>query len=414
MLYSKLLGKTRREVPKDEASLNAKLLIQAGFIHKEMAGVYTYLPMGLLVINKIAGVIREEMGAIGGQEIALTALQEKALWEKTNRWDDGAVDAWFKTRLKSGTELGLGLTHEEPLTRIVAKYVQSYKDLPLYVYQIQNKFRNELRSKSGLLRGREFLMKDLYSFDKTEAELDEFYDKCARAYTNIFNRLGIGESTFMTFASGGIFAKYSHEFQTLCADGEDTIYVDKEKKIAINKEVYTKEVAADLGLKEEDLTEERSVEVGNIFKLGTRFSEALGLTYADEADQRRFAVMGSYGIGLGRAMGTVVEVLHDDAGIIWPESISPFDIHLIGLNLDDKGVRDTAFKSYEQLIQAGKSVLFDDRLETSPGEKLSDAGLIGIPIRALVSTRTNGKIEVKKRNEKIPELIDVEELCTRS
>lgn len=414
MFYSKLLGKTRREVPKDEASLNAKLLIQAGFIHKEMAGVYTYLPMGLLVINKIAGVIREEMGAIGGQEIALTALQEKALWEKTNRWDDGAVDAWFKTRLKSGTELGLGLTHEEPLTRIVAKYVQSYKDLPLYVYQIQNKFRNELRSKSGLLRGREFLMKDLYSFDKTEAELDEFYDKCARAYTNIFNRLGIGESTFMTFASGGIFAKYSHEFQTLCADGEDTIYVDKEKKIAINKEVYTKEVAADLGLKEEDLTEERSVEVGNIFKLGTRFSEALGLTYADEADQRRFAVMGSYGIGLGRAMGTVVEVLHDDAGIIWPESISPFDIHLIGLNLDDKGVRDTAFKSYEQLIQAGKSVLFDDRLETSPGEKLSDAGLIGIPIRALVSTRTNGKIEVKKRNEKIPELIDVEELCTRS
>ncbi len=249
MLYSQLIGKTTKQTPKDEESLNAQLLIKAGFIQKEMAGVYVFLPLGLRVMNKIMNIIREEMNAIGGQEVLLSALQSKQVWESAGRWDDEVVDVWFKTELKNGTEVGLGATHEEPLTNHVAKYVNSYKDLPLYIYQIQTKFRNELRARSGLLRTREFLMKDLYSFNKTEEGLDKFYESAKEAYHKIFERLGIGEQTFLTFASGGSFSKYSHEFQTVLEAGEDTIYLDRKKNIAINKEVYLDEVIADLGLK---------------------------------------------------------------------------------------------------------------------------------------------------------------------
>jgi len=273
MRQSHLFTKTRKEAPKDETAKNAKLLIRGGFIHKEMAGVYSYLPLGLRVMNKIVNIIREEMNAIGGQELYLTALQDKNIWEKTNRWSDEVVDNWFKTKLKSGSDVGLGFTHEEPLTALMKEYIQSYKDLPRYAYQFQTKFRNEERAKSGIMRTREFLMKDLYSFSKDAKEHEEFYEKAKKAYVKIFDRLGLGDKTYVTFASGGSFSKYSHEFQTLTETGEDTIYVDEKNKLAVNKEVYTDEVLKDLGLNKKDIIEKKASEIGNIFSLGTRFSQ---------------------------------------------------------------------------------------------------------------------------------------------
>jgi prolyl-tRNA synthetase len=262
-------------------ALNAQLLIRAGFVYKVMAGVYAYLPLGLRVLENIKQIIREEMDAVGGREISLTALQHKDVWEASGRWSDDVMDVWFKTRLANGTELGLAPTHEEPLTKLMKNFISSYKDLPVYPYQFQIKFRNELRSKSGLMRGREFWMKDLYSFSRTQEEHDAFYEIVTEAYHNVYDRLGIGDITYKTFASGGSFSKFSHEFQTLSPVGEDIIYVHKEKRIAINEEVYTDEVLADLGVTREELTEEKAVEVGNIFTLGTKYSDALDLTFTD-------------------------------------------------------------------------------------------------------------------------------------
>ena len=398
MRQSKLFTKTRREAPTDEVSKNAKLLIRAGYIAKEMAGVYSFLPLGLRVLNKVMDIIREEMNAVGGQELRLSALQEPSAWAKTGRWQDDAIDVWFKTKLKNGNDIGLATTHEEPLTVIMKQYIASYKDLPVYAYQIQTKFRNELRAKSGLLRVREFIMKDMYSFSRDDAEHEKFYEKSKSAYKNVFDRVGLGDRTYITFASGGSFSKYSHEFQTISEAGEDIIYVDKEKHIAVNKEVYTDDVLKDLNLKKKELSLKKAIEVGNIFSLGTRFSEALGLSYKDKKGEDRLVVMGSYGIGPERVMGTVVEVLSDGKGIVWPESIAPFRIHLIDLSSGNKKVRDYAEELYEDLLQEKIEVLFDDR-DVRAGEKFADADLIGIPYRAVVSEKTmeEGKIEVVDR-----------------
>jgi prolyl-tRNA synthetase len=406
MRQSQLFTKTRKEAPKDEVSKNAELLIRAGFIHKEMAGVYTFLPLGLRVLNNIVGIIRDEMNKIGGQEIALTALQDKNVWEKSGRWSDEVVDNWFKTKLKNQSELGLGFTHEEPLTVLMKNFVASYRDLPKFVYQFQTKFRNEARAKSGIMRGREFLMKDLYSFSKNQKEHDEFYEKSKQAYMNIFERVGLGGRTFITFASGGTFSKYSHEFQTITDAGEDTIYVDQEKKIAVNKEVYADEVLKDLELKKKDLKEEKAVEVGNIFSLGTRFSEPFDLSYVDESGEKKLVVMGSYGIGPGRVMGTIVEVLSDSKGIVWPKEVAPFTVHLIEMK-GGEAVSVAAEKLYRDLNKKGISVLWDDR-DTRAGEKFADADLIGIPYRVIISEKTlkENKFELKLRTEEEAELVD--------
>jgi len=387
MKQSALFTKTRREDPKDEVSKNAKLLVRAGYIHKEMAGVYSYLPLGLRVVEKINQIIREEMNALGGQELAMSKLQEAELWQQTGRWSDDEVDNWFKTKLKTGSELGLGFTHEEPITRMMKDNLQSYRDLPVAVYQIGTKFRNETRAKSGILRGREFLMKDLYSFHVDAADLDKFYDRAAEAYHRIFERVGIGEQTFKTFASGGVFSKFSHEFQTLCEAGEDIIFYNQAKGIAVNKEVYTDEILAELGLTRGELTEGKAIEVGNIFKLGTRFSEALELFYLDEDGKKHPVVMGSYGLGPERLMGTIVETLARETGLIWPAAIAPFKYHLVRLSDEDEAVRQAADSLYQELIRRGAEVLYDDR-PLSTGEKLSDAELIGLPIRLIVSKKT--------------------------
>lgn len=398
MKQSQLFSKTRREAPKDEVARNAQLLIRAGYIHKEMAGVYSYLPLGLRVLNKIVAIIREEMNAIGGQEVSLSSLQNKETWQASDRWDDAKVDNWFKTNIKNGGEVGLGFTHEEPLTVIMKDHIRSFRDLPAAVYQFQTKFRNEARAKSGLMRGREFLMKDLYSFNIDEKSHQDFYEKAKQAYIRIFDRLGIGGETFLTFAAGGSFSKYSHEFQTITPSGEDTVFVDHKKRLAINKEVMNESVLKDLGLSKSNLNEVRAVEVGNIFSLGTRFSEALGLYYKDEKGEPKPVVMGSYGIGPGRAMGTIVELRSDDKGIVWPEAIAPFVVHLIVLPDDSGKVRKAADELYGRLVKKGVEVLYDDR-ECSAGEKFSDADLIGVPKRIVVSEKTlkNNEAEIKDR-----------------
>lgn len=396
MRQSHLFTKTRREAPKDEVAKNAELLIRAGFIHKEMAGVYSLLPLGYRVVQNICNIIREEMDGIGGQELHLTALQDRSVWEKSGRWSDDVVDNWFKTKLKNDSEVGLGFTHEEPLTAMMRDHIRSFRDLPVYVYQIQTKFRNEARAKSGIMRGREFLMKDLYSFSADEKSHQDFYDKAKEAYRKIFERVGLGDKTYVTFASGGSFSKYSHEFQTVTPAGEDVIYVDEKKKIAVNKEVLNDEVLKDLGLSRGDLKEEKAVEVGNIFSLGTRFSDAFGLQYLDEKGIKKLVVMGSYGIGPGRLMGTIAEVLSDKAGLVWPASVAPFRVHLIALSSDP--VRAHADALYSELLDKGISVMYDDRDERA-GEKFADSDLIGIPTRIVISAENiAGKVlEVKDR-----------------
>lgn len=416
MLQSKLFTKTQRDAPKDEVSANARLLMQAGFISKEMAGVYSYLPLGLSVLNKISNIIREEMDAAGGQEVFLTVLQDKEVWEKTDRWDDSVVDNWFKTSLKNGGELGLGFTHEEAIANIMTNHVSSYKDLPFYAYQIQTKFRNEARAKAGLMRGREFMMKDLYSFSKDEKEHNLFYEKMKDVYMKVFERLGMGDRTYLTVSSGGSFSKYSYEFQTLSEAGEDTIYIDKEKQIAINKEDYNDEIVKDFNLNPDknSLDEQKSIEVGDIYSLGYKYSEALGLTYKNEKGEDKPVYMGSYGMSPSRLMGTIVELNSDEKGIIWPEAVAPFRVHLIELG-DSEDVRKKAGKMYNDMQQKGIKVLHDDRQEVRAGEKFADSDLIGIPHRMVVSEKTlaEGKVEIKDRRSGKVEMLSEEEFISR-
>jgi prolyl-tRNA synthetase len=383
MRQSKLFTKTRREAPSDEVAKNAQLLVRAGYIHKEMAGVYSYLPLGLRTLNNIIQIIRDEMNALGGQELVMTALQDKELWTRTDRWDDDKVDNWFKTSFKSGGETGLAITHEEPLTRIMSEHIASYRDLPVLAYQFQNKFRNELRAKSGIMRGKEFLMKDLYSFSKDDAEHKTMYDKIREGYKRVFARVGVGSQTYVTYASGGIFSDFSEEFQTVSESGEDVIYVDEEKKIAVNKEVYTDETLTKLGLDKATLVEKKAIEAGNIFNLGTRFSEQLGLTYTDDSGLKKPVVMGSYGIGPTRLMGIIVETLADDKGLVWPESVSPFTYHLVSLGKGGDDISTTADELYDDLVKAGVEVLYDDR-ELSAGQKFAESDLLGISKRIIV------------------------------
>lgn len=409
MKLSQNFTKTSKTAPADEQSESAKLLLRAGYIYKEMAGVYDYLPLGMRTLENIIQIIREEMNAIGGQELRMTALQPRDVWEASGRWSDDVMDVWFKTKLNAGGELGLGCTHEEPLTRLMKSYISSYKDLPIYAYQFQTKFRNELRAKSGIMRTREFMMKDLYSFSKNREEHDEFYEKCAESYKKIFNRLGIGNDTFRTFASGGAFSKYSDEFQTLTDVGEDIIYLDREKGIAVNEEVYTDEVLKELGLDKNKLEQHKAAEVGNIFTLGYRYSEALDLTYNDEKGERQKVFMGSYGIGPSRVMGVIAEKLSDEKGLVWPEEVAPFKYYLVAIG-------DKAMEIAEELHnKAPEQIIFDDRKNARNGEKFADADLLGIPYRIVVSDKTlvNNEVEIKARTESETKLLPLEEFTAK-
>lgn len=381
MRFRDTFVKTLRTAPKDEIARNGALLTRAGYVHKEMAGIYDYLPLGLRVLEKIKGIIREELNAIGCEEVLMSSLQNPEPWEKTGRFSDQQVDIWFKTELASGGELGLAPTHEEPMVNMLKTYISSYKDLPLYVYQFQTKFRNELRAKSGILRGREFLMKDLYSFHTSEEDLDRFYAEVEKAYARIYERLGIGDDTYETFASGGIFSKYSHEYQTILSVGEDTIYYNDDFSVVLNKEVYNDEVLADLGVSGVKFAETTAAEVGNIFKLKFKYSAPLGLKFSDENNEMKTVYMGCYGIGVSRVMGVIAEKFADSKGLVWPEAVAPFKYYLVGIGEAGMAEAEKWYKGREE------AVLFDDR-DARPGEKFADAELLGIPYRVVISDKT--------------------------
>ncbi len=407
MRQSTLATKTLREAPKDEESQNAILLTRAGFIDKLAAGIYSFLPLGLAVLRKIENIIREEMVVIGGQEILMPALQPKENWDKTGRWNN--FDALLKLKAFGDKNFALGPTHEEIISPLAKKLVLSYKDLPFALFQIQTKFRNEARAKSGLLRTREFSMKDLYSFHASQEDLDSYYQKATTAYFKIFERCGLGSKTYTTLASGGTFSKYSHEFQTATPAGEDIIYVCQKCQLAINKEIKDENPICPK-CQSADFKETKAVEVGNIFKLGTKYSAPFDLKYKDQNGQEQIVIMGCYGLGPARVMGAIVETSHDDKGIIWPENVAPYKYHLLALG-DDKAVKKAADELYEKLIGNNFEVLYDDR-ELAAGQKFAEADLIGLPYRLVISEKTLAKdsVEIKKREEEKTELIKLSKI----
>lgn len=398
MRQTQLFTKTQKEAPSDEQAKNAQLLIRSGYIHKEMAGVYQLLPLGLIVVQKIKQIVREEMISLGTNELVATSLQNKEVWERTHRWGDDTVDVWFKSTLQAGGEVGLAWSHEEPLANMMKNHVSSYKDLPLAIYQFQNKLRNEVRAKSGMMRGREFIMKDAYSFCATEEQHEDFYSRCIEAYKRVFDRLGVGEDTYVTFAAGGAFTEFSHEFQTVCGAGEDVTYICKDKGIAINEEVIETVNLDELGVTRDELVATKTAEVGNIFNFGRQKGEEVGLYFKDETGERTPVWMGSYGIGITRMMGVLVEKFADEKGIVWPESVAPYRVHLVGLNTDDQEIVDWTAGVYTALKARGVATLYDDR-NARPGEKFADSDLMGMPYRVVASRKgkESGTFEVVTR-----------------
>ena len=407
MRLSKNFTRTIKQAPADEVARNAQLLIRAGYVHKTMAGVYSYLPLGLKVVENIKQIVREEMNKIDSQELVMSTLQRKELWQETGRWSDELVDVWFKSHLQDGTEVGFGWTHEEPIVDLLRNYLKSYKDLPISVYQFQNKLRNELRAKSGIMRGREFVMKDMYSVHASKEDLDNYYNAAIEAYKRCYDRFGIGDETYVTFASGGAFTKFSHEFQTICDAGEDYIYLHRGKNIAVNEEVLD-EAVKELGIDRSELERVKTAEVGNIFNFGTQKSEEMRLVFTDAEGVEQYAYMGSYGIGITRVMGVIVEKFADDKGLVWPENIAPAKVYLVQIGSQS---RATADELYQKLQSAGIETIYDDRDER-PGVKFADAELLGIPYRVTVSDRLldDGKWEVSTRQTGEQRLLTADEL----
>ena len=426
MLQSKFFHKTVKDAPGEEASINARLLLRGGFIYKEMAGVWTFLPLGLRVLKKIENIVREEMNKIGGQEMLMSVLQPKSLWEETHRWSDGIGEVMYKIK-EEGREIGLGPTHEEMLTDIVRKLVKSYNDLPFYLYQIQTKFRKELRARSGLLRGREFGMKDLYSFHSSREDFEEFYEAVKDSYFEIFKRCGL--TPILAKASGaGFTGDYTHEFQVLAKGGEDVVlYCSEGKKkgpfreihFAQNKEIAKYGPGDKCPVCQKALKEEKSIEVGNIFPLGTKYSEKMKANFFGDDGKKKPFVMGCYGLGISRIMGTVAEVHNDSFGLIWPKEIAPFNVHLLeigrGKGVIWKKIKGTSEKIYNDLQSRGVEVLYDDRENISSGEKFMEADLIGIPTRMVISEKTlkDNCVEIKERKGSGKTLVKISRWSTR-
>lgn len=406
MRVSEVFTRTSKTAPADEVAKNAQLLIRAGYVHKEMAGVYAYLPYGLRVVEKIKQVVREEMNAIRSNELIMTGLQRKDVWEKTGRWDDEVVDIWFKTRLKDDTELGLGWSHEEPIVEMLRQHLKSYKDLPISLYQFQTKMRNELRAKSGIMRGREFVMKDMYSFHTSADDLEAYYNETIEAYKRVYARLGLGDDTYVTFASGGAFTTFSHEFQTICDAGEDVIYLHRQKNIAVNEEVID-EAVKELGISRDELEKVKTAEVGNIFNFGSQKTDDMDLRFTDQDGKEAAVYMGSYGIGITRVMGVLVEKFADDKGLVWPEAVAPYRVYLATIG----EVAEQAEALYAELEAKGIDVLYDDR-DVRPGEKFADADLLGIPHRVVLSPKLieQGSFEYKARTASDAQLLTKDEL----
>ena len=407
MRVSKIFTKTLKDAPSDEVAKNAQLLIRGGYVYKEMAGVYAYLPLGIRVLDKIKQIVREEMNAIDSNELIMAGLQHPGVWKKSGRWSDELVDVWFKSKLQDGSDVGFGWTHEEPIVEMMKQFVTSYKDLPASLYQFQTKLRNELRAKSGIMRGREFVMKDMYSFHATAEDLDEYYNQAIEAYKRVYDRLGIGADTYVTFASGGSFTKFSHEFQTITDAGEDIIYLHREKNIAINEEVID-DAIKELGISRDELEKVKTAEVGNIFNFGTQKTDEMDLYYTAKDGSKQSLYLGSYGIGITRVMGVLAEKMSDDKGLVWPVEVAPYAVYLVSIG--EKGTA-AAEEAYAQLEAAGIEVLYDDRDER-PGAKFADAELLGIPYRLTISDRTveAGEHEWVERGSGASKTLTVEQI----
>ncbi len=408
MRQSELLTKTLRKSPKDEKSISAQLLIRAGFIDKLSSGVYTLLPFGFRVLRNIQDIIAQEIENIGGQRVLMPVLVPKKNWEQTGRWE--TFEELYKLKGKANQKYALGSTHEEVVVPLVQKYVSSYKDLPCFVYQIQTKFRDELRAKSGILRTREFDMKDLYSFHRNEEDLDGYYEKVKKTYFKILDRIDLKDKTYLTLASGGTFSKFSHEFQTLTSAGEDIIHICQNCGLAVNEEIK-KDYPKCPNCGKNKFSKEKAIEVGNIFRLGQKYTQPFNFQFTDKDGFKKTVVMGCYGIGPTRLMGTVAEIYHDDKGIIWPKEVAPFDIHLIQIGNNQKIKRESQ-RIYRELKERGKEVLFDEREDRTPGEKFADADLIGMPVRILISQKTLEKnsVEFKERDKKQIKLVKINNL----
>jgi len=407
MKRSKALIKTYKETPSDADSINASLLTRGGFIQKQIAGVYALLPLGMRVYKKIEQIIREEMNAIDGEEMEMNVFQPKELWDETGRWNE-LDEILYKLKDKSGSDLMLGPTHEEQVTDIIRHHISSYKHLPRYVYQIQTKFRNETRAKSGLLRGREFIMKDLYSFHADEEDFNKYYERAKKAYLKIFERCGL--SVKIVEADGGSFSKFSHEFQVITTTGEDTIFYCDKCDFAQNKEIAKVSDNDKCPNCNGKVVKANSIEVGNIFPLKNKFSLDMNAKFKDKDGNEKNPIMGCYGIGLTRVMGAIVEVFNDKRGVIWPESVAPYKVNLISI---DKNT--DANKVYEDLKAKNIEVLYDDRDDVTAGEKFADADLIGCPIRVIVSDKSlsAGGAEISKRGEESQEIVGLEQVVDK-
>ena len=415
MLQSKLFYKTNKNKSADADSISHDLLIRAGYIDQLMAGVYSFLPLGFLVLKNIESIVRQNMEAIDGQELLMPTLNPKENWQKTGRWD--SLDILFKLKGAQDKDYALSPSHEEVVSPLAKKVIFSYRDLPLHVFHFQTKFRNELRAKSGILRTREFIMKDLYSFHANQADLDIYYEKAAKAYQVIFKECGIGKITYRTLASGGSFSKYSDEFQTITDAGEDIIYICQNCGVAINKEIKVENPVCPK-CKSSDFDEKKGIEVGNIFKLGTKYSDPFNLKFTDKDAVDKPVLMGCYGIGLGRLLGTIVEASHDERGIVWPKSVAPFLVHLIAIGEKSlpagrqAKVAKAAQKLYQDLKKENITVLYDDRQQKNPGEKFAESDLLGIPYRIVISERTlkENSVELKERAKEKAKLVKLKDL----
>lgn len=404
MKFSETFVRTLKDAPKDALTINHQLLVRGGFVRQLMAGVYTYLPFGLKVLNKISQIVREEMNTIGGTEVLMPLMHPASNWKATGGWDN--IDVLFKIKSRTKKDYALAQSNEETVTPLAAEFLHSYKDLPLAIYHINWKFRDELRSKSGILRGKEFLMKDLYSFHVDQKDFDKYYQVAKKAYLKVFDRLGL--TAKVTEASGGGFSeKVSYEFEVLTDAGEANILYCSKCDYCVNIDDIKKYSEGDScpECKSDKLKPAKAAEVGNVFDLGQKYSRSFGLIITNDKGEKVYPVMGCYGIGISRTMGVIVEKFHDDKGIIWPKSVAPFDIHLVGLNGKGEDV-------YEKLQKAGVDVLFDDR-DVSAGEKFSDADLIGVPVRLVVSEKTGDKVEYKERSSDKVEFLDFEQVVSK-
>lgn len=411
MRYTKLFAQTRKIAPADADTINHKLLVQAGFVRQVMAGVYTYLPLGMKVLNKISQVVREEMNAVDSQEVLMPVMHPSNLWKQTGGWD--SIDVLFKVKSRTGRDYALAQSHEETVTPLAKEFINSYKDLPLSIYHIQWKFRDELRSKSGILRGREFLMKDMYSWHATQDDFDSYYKKVKDAYLRIYKRLGLDAK--VTEASGGAFTeKVSYEFEVITDAGEANVLHCSNCEFCVNFDDITKHKKGDdcPKCKQDKLKSAKAAEVGNVFDLGQKYTKAFELKFTDTDGKKKYPIMGCYGIGISRTMGVLVEKFHDERGMMWPTGVAPYQIQLVSLNTDKESVVKRTDEVYEQLMNARIEVLYDDREDVGAGQKLADADLIGNPVRIVVSAKTGDKLEMKMRSEKEAKLVTIDEVIT--